>query len=321
MTRGKKKAKKTAKKTTKKATKKTATRKTTKKTSAVQFGYLGQTLKHQNSNIKAHHFIGVSLGGGKTDKTCVALVDYYPDQNKIFLNRLFEKIESEGEVSSDLMVHRIISKLPAKVERVAFDVPLQLPKCVRCQLKCPGFEECKEEEIQWLWKHYRKRNASKRPKKLFTPYTERCVEFYMQTELEEVFHPDHALGSNMAPLTARAHFITRRLKAPVSEVYAKLSLWRIGRSLNIQKSHLRFHRHAFGGKESRKAILERLIDKDIAFLYVQDVRAMTENAHSFEAFLCALTAVLSFKGLCEPRPRGFPKSEGWVDIPKQDLDW
>ncbi len=308
---------------TKKATKKVSSRATKKKASpkAVQFSHLGQSLGVEYKDLKVHHFVGVSLGGGKTDKTCVALVDYYPEQNKIFLSRLFEKIETEGELSSDLLLHKIISKLPSKVESIAFDVPLHLPKCMRCTLKCPGYEVCKEPEILWLWKHYRKRNSKQRPKKLFTPYTERCVEFYMQTELEEVFHPEHALGANLAPLTSRAHYITRRLQVPVLEVYAKLALWRMGMSLGLQKSHLRFHRHAFGGKESRKIILEKLIEKNIAFLYVQDVRAMTENTHSFEAFLCALTAVLSFKKMTEPRPKDFPKSEGWVEIPKQDLKW
>lgn len=309
------------KKVTKKAGKKTTGKKSKTKKSSVAYGATGEALALNQSSLKVHHFLGVSLGGGKTDKTCLALVDYYPEQNKIFLSRLFEKVGSVGEVSSDLQVHNIINELPGRVENVAFDVPLQLPKCLRCKLKCPGFESCSEPEIKWLWKHYRKRNQKKKPRKLFTPYTERCVEFYMQTELEEVFHPPHALGANMAPLTARAHFINRRLKVPSVEVYAKLSLWRIGRALNISKNHLRFHRHSFGGEESRKIILQKLIEKDIAFLYVQDVKNMTNNTHSFEAFVCALTAVLHFKGQCEPRPKDFPKSEGWVCMPKINVKW
>lgn len=333
----KKKTKKTQSKKTKavknmKSQKKTSSKKssvtkTTKKTAlgtkkrGLQLGSAGQALAIKSSSLKVHHFLGVALGGGKTDKTCVALVDYYPDQNKIFLSRLFERVSTHGEVSSDLQLHKIVTELPGKVESVAFDTPLQLPKCLRCRLKCPGFEACEETEIKWLWKHYRKRNTQKKPRKLFTPYTERCVEFYLQTELEEVFHPPHALGANMAPLTARAHFITRRLKRPCIEVYPKLSLWRIGRALGIGKNHLRFHRHSFGGEESRHIILQRLIQEDIAFLYVQDVKNMTANAHAFEAFVCALTGVLEFKKQCEPRPKGFPKEEAWIAIPKAGVKW
>ncbi|NQZ02479.1 MAG: DUF429 domain-containing protein [Bdellovibrionales bacterium] len=334
-------AKKSKKKTSRKAStgqaskaksaKKKSTKKTTKKASGarpsaarkkgLQYGSAGQALAIKAASLKVHHFLGVALGGGKTDKTCVALVDYYPDQNKIFLSRLFERVSTVGEVSSDLQLHKIVTELPGRVESVAFDVPLQLPKCLRCRLKCPGFEACEEPEIKWLWKHYRKRNTKKKPKKLFTPYTERCVEFYMQTELEEVFHPPHALGANVAPLTARAHFITRRLKSPCIEVYPKLSLWRIGRALGISKNHLRFHRHSFGGEESRKIILEKLISEDIAFLYVQDVKNMTANVHAFEAFISALTAVLELKKQCEPRPKGFPADESWISIPKVDVKW
>jgi hypothetical protein len=38
-------------------------------------------------------FIGVSLAGGKSDKACVAVLEYYREKNKIFLSRLFDKIK------------------------------------------------------------------------------------------------------------------------------------------------------------------------------------------------------------------------------------
>src|SRR6185312_5418436 len=44
---------------------------------------------------KFHRFIGISLGGGKTDKTALSVIEYYPIQRKIFLSRLFDKIQSE----------------------------------------------------------------------------------------------------------------------------------------------------------------------------------------------------------------------------------
>ena len=142
-------------------------------------------------------------------------IEYYPVQKKIFLSRLFDKIKTEGELSADLQIHRMIEQCPPPVESVTFDVPLQLPKCLLCVHDCPGYEACEEPEIQWMWKHYRSQAKHKSPPRLFTPYTERCVEQYLQTELEEPFHLSHAMGSNLAPLTARAHFISRRLKVPV----------------------------------------------------------------------------------------------------------
>lgn len=267
-----------------------------------------------------HHFAGISLAGGKTDKTCLALIEFYPSQNKIFLSRLFERIKTENEVSADLQLHRLLTETPGKLEAVAFDVPLQLPKCVRCQLSCPGYENCGQSEIQWMWKKYRDLNLKKKPKKLFTPYTERCIETFLATSLEETFHLSHALGSNAAPLTARAHFIRRRLKVETLEVFPKLSVWRIGRNLGVSRSHLLFHKHAVSGGESRKIFLQKLMERNLTFLYAEDVRHLVENNQAFESFIAAFTAVLSFRGDCEPRPRDFPKGEDWIAIPKETLD-
>ena len=59
----------------------------------------------------------------------------------------------------------------------------------------------------------------------------------------------------------------------------------------------------------------------IAFIYDQDFRTMVEDAQSFDAFICALTGVLRFLGQCERRPKKFPRSEGWIEIPKIQIDW
>jgi len=276
--------------------------------------------KPTKTSLKVHRFIGISLGGGKTDKTCLSIIEYYPAQNKIFLSRLFDRIKTEGEVSADLQVHSLIAHCPMPLESVSFDVPITLPHCLKCEITCPGLESCTEPSTQWMWKHYRAKEK-KKPKKLFTPYTERCVEKHIESELEEPFHVQHALGSNLAPLTARAQYLIRRLQVPVLEVFPKVSLWRIGLSLHMQKSHLRMHRHWEAGEESRRALIHRLMDRNLTFIYDQDVKTLIENPHAFDSFLCALTGWLNHQDLCEPRPKGFPKNEGWVQIPKRHLVW
>ncbi len=125
----------------------------------------------------------------------------------------------------------------------------------------------------------------------------------------------------MAPLLARAYFIRRRLKIKAIEVQPQLSLWRIGKALHIQKSYLKFHKHQIGGDEARMAILKEMVRREIAFLYEQDVRLMVESASAFDAFICAMTAVLKFKGLCEKRPKDFPNGAGWIEIPKENIIW
>ena len=276
-----------------------------------------------SSGLAVYRFAGVALAGGKTDKTAVAVIDYYKDQSRIFLRSLRDRIRSEGEVSADLALHRMLTEEELSLHSIAFDVPLQLPKCIRCELKCPGFEKCRQPEIKWMWNNYHSMVRKKKPHKLFTPYTERCSELHIASELEEPFHPSHALGANAAPLAARAHFIRRRLpkKLPTHECYPKLSVWRIGRALKISKAHLRLHRNSVGGEEARQAILNALIEEGIAFIYQQDLRQMIECNQPFEAFISALTLFLHFRGQCQKPPPSFPKGERWIIFPKESIQW
>ncbi len=268
-----------------------------------------------------HRFIGVSLGGGKADKACVAVVEYYPKHHKVFLSRIFEKIKSDDNISADLKIHEIIEQFKGDVETVAFDVPISLPNCMICRLKCPGFENCNLPHINWMWNYFREAGKKKKAKRLFTPYTQRAIEMYLSTEIEEPFILQHALGANTAPLLARALFVAKRLTVPVMEVFPKLSIWRIGKSLNVMKSHLRFHKHAVGGDQSRTSILQALSTHNVAFVYDQDVKLMIANNHAFEAFICALTAFLKFKGHTEPKPKNFPDTETWIDFPMDHIKW
>lgn len=271
--------------------------------------------------IKQKGFIGVALGGGKSDKTCLAYVEYFPEQNKIFLSQILTKLKSEDEISSDLiLIDEIVSRKKSLVS-VAFNVALSWPKCVRCKLKCPGYEVCDEEEILWLWDYHRKLDTLKKDRRIFTPYTDRCAEYYVRAHVDDSLHAQAALGANMAPLTARAHFLTRRLSVKTLEVFPRLSLWRIGNALHIRKSHLTFHKHQSGGAESRRVILNELAKQEISFFYEQDFRLLCENGDAFDAYICAITAVLKYKNQCEAKPKDFPKEEGWIEIPKANVVW
>jgi hypothetical protein len=272
-----------------------------------------------NKNSRIIRFIGISLAGGKSDKACVAVLEYYPENKKIFLSRLFEKIKSDEKISGDLKIHELIDQNQESTKYVAFDTPWSLPQCLTCQLKCPGFESCREPHIEWMWHHQNDKVKKKKPKKLFTPYTQRCIEMYLQTELDEPFVLHHAMGSNSAPLLARAAFIKRRMSVETIEVFPKLTMWRLGKTLGLLKLHLKNHRAAFGGDESRAQFLHELNEKDIAFIYHQDMKQMVENSHAFEAFLCGFTAYLKHKGLTEKKPKDFPANEDWIEFPQQDL--
>lgn len=270
-------------------------------------------------SLEVERYLGLSIAGGKTDKTALCSLDYYPKQKKIFLSRLFNKIKSEGQVSADLKVCSLVAEC-TKPKVLAMDAPLQLPKCLRCTLKCPGYETCTVEEVQWMWKHHEQREKEKRPNKLFTPYTERCVDLYLATQLDEKIQIQHAMGSNMAPLTARALFLKRRMKVPVIEANPKVSLWRFGQKLHVAKSHLRFHKHWETGVETREHILQKMMDKKWIFIYEQDRKELIENANAFDSLLMAMTSLLYEHNQCEARPAGFPLEESWVAVPKVNFD-
>lgn len=272
-------------------------------------------------SVPVHRFIGLSLAGGKTDKACVVVVEYYPRYHKIFLTKIFDKIKNEENLSADQKIVDIVNEYKDLTEYFAVDVPWELPLCLSCKLKCPGADNCQVEHVKWMQKLNNKRNKQKKPKKIITPYTQRSVELYLNQELEENFQISHAMGANTAPLLARAAFLKKRIDLDWIEVFPKLSLWRLGRALDISKNHLKFHRHSVGGDESRENILEALSEHKLAFVYEQDIKLMIQNSHAFEAFICALTACLKFFKQTEKRPEGFPKKETWIEFPTEKIQW
>jgi hypothetical protein len=64
-----------------------------------------------------------------------------------------------------------------------------------------------------------------------------------------------------------------------------------------------------------------MMDKNLAFIYDQDVKTLVDSPQAFDSFVCALTGLLSFLGHCEQRPKGFPRRESWLEIPKKLFVW
>lgn len=269
-----------------------------------------------SKSLKVYQFQGIYLSGSKSDKTCVATLEYYPEQEKIFLSQVHHNLKSSVTSTSDDQLLKILNGHPSKM--IGVNAPLGLPKCSGCKLKCPGTEKCTVKEVSWLRSAYKSKNKKIKPKKVFSPYLERCAEFFINNNLEEKFSMPHVMGANSAPQSARINFLAKHLKDPLIEVYPKLSLWRVGRALKIQKSYLRFHKHSLGGEEARMSILNRLVAKDIIFLYEQDQNLLEASSEAFDAFICALTAVLKFKKSVESKPKGFPQKAAWVEIPSSD---
>lgn len=269
-------------------------------------------------------YIGLSLSGGKSDKSCLAVVDVYRQPEKIFLNRIIDRIKAEEFISADLKIHELIQQFSENCEAVLFDAPLSLPPAAvpcKCKPICSGYETCADPQVVWMRKVYQASEKAK-PKKFFTPYTQRALDLYLQQSAEiqpeaAAIDIQHALGANLAPMTMRAQYIKRRLQLPCLEVLPKLSVWRLGKSLKVSEVHLHSYRNSVGGDDARRIFLNQFAEKTGVFFYRQDLKTMIENFHAFEAFICAYMGVLRGQGKTEPRPKDFPKSEIWIELPKR----
>lgn len=269
-----------------------------------------------SASLKCYRFIGISLGGGKSDRTSIAVLEYYPGPQKLVLSKVLERLRGEGEISADLKLHEYVMQFGEQVGYVALDVPLTLPKCFVCRLKCPGYELCSEEEILWMWKQYRQGVLKKKGVRLFTPYTRRCAEVYWGNELEGGWSLGDALGANHAPLVARGRFIVRRWEYSTIEVLPRLSLLRWARKERLSRLQTENCRHAVYGNGAREYLLKNLSEKLPLFVYEQDRNLLIDYLGAFDSLWAALTAFWKFQKKCEERPRGFPKKEGWIEVPK-----
>lgn len=264
---------------------------------------------------KVLYFVGVSVSGGKSDKTWISCLEFYPDQNKIFLSKLDGDLGSQEHSSGDSKIYEYIKNLGPNLNSVGFDAPLSLPKCMRCQLKCPGYEVCLEPEIEWMRTAYLADKKKTRPKKFFTPYTQRPADMYWAQRFSQL-EVQEALGSNLAPLTARSLFLSRRLQSPLLEVSTRIAVWLLGQKLKIAKTQLRIFRNSIGGEEARSLFLKTLLEKEDIFLYVQDHKNIIRNLSAFESFITAYLVFLNHQGACESQPKDFPPGETWPLVPR-----
>jgi hypothetical protein len=284
-------------------------------------------------------FVGLCLSGTKSTKSSLAILEYYHQQDKVILSHIFDKISVLDQVSSDDLILKSLNSLDNLVS-VFVNAPLQVPKCMRCKLKCPGYDICEEPEIEWMRNFYEAESEQKKPHKVLSPYTERCSELYWKNNLEdETFILDHAGGANKASIMFRAMYLNRSFKTnPMNNIlknnknqklsnsknslevnwqqfYPQLSVWQWGRSLKVAKSHLRHYSHSVYGKEAREIFLSSLAKKTSLFFYDVEAKKIVNDKHSFDALLGALTAFSYFNKEYFKRPKDFPKGEAWPIIP------
>lgn len=283
-----------------------------------------------SSELKCLRFVGLCLSGTKSTKSSMAILEYYQEHDKVILSHIHDRISVLDHMSSDDLILSNLANLE-NLTSVFVNAPLQVPKCMRCRLPCPGYDLCTEPEIEWMKKFYDKESIQKKPHKVLSPYTERCSELYWKTGHEdESFVLDHAGGANKASIMFRAMYLKRSFKTDPEnkktknksrsqiswqQFYPQISMWQWGRSLKVARSHLRNYSHSVYGKEAREIFLAAIAKKTSLFFYEVEGKKIISDKHSFDALLGALTAFSYYNNEYFKRPKSFPKNEDWPIVP------
>jgi hypothetical protein len=88
---------------------------------------------------------GLSFSGGRKDDFYFCLMEYFPDQQRWFLNSLLQ-VKDEDQTQSDKVIGEWINRY--QVESLVVDFPVKSYACQNCTLDCPGQEICPVEEVK-----------------------------------------------------------------------------------------------------------------------------------------------------------------------------
>ncbi len=259
-------------------------------------------------------YLGLELGGSKSARTAVVVLDYYRDQNKIFLSEIYSHIQGDNTATGDAHLIECVNRFPAAV--VGVNAPLSLPPCLTCSLPvCPTHEHCDVPAVKWMRERAKKLKIpqAKQP----TPYTQRPGDVAIR---EFDIPPEETMGAGRGPLAARMQYLKRHLKVnKYVEVNSRIALTGVSEWFGLTPRDLRRYRDVEFGAETRFSILERIgagqtHSRDVPefFLYKSDLLELAQHLVSFDAFLSAVTALAFDLNLLE-KPEG-PEHWGFVAV-------
>jgi predicted nuclease with RNAse H fold len=252
-------------------------------------------------------FVGISLGGGRGKTTAVARLELsttltLAEARTRWGQRGGGEIEAphadsaapEAPFRDDVLL-RWFERWVDDTTVVAFDAPLTLPPCVRCQLACPGVDACTVPVVEWMRRHgdaLSVRTGRSDPgKPTITPYTQRATELLLE---RATLQPREALGQGMGPLAARAAYLRRalsprlRLHENLLEVHPRATLIRMFGAREERRTR---HGSAVQTWETRGQMLGRLVDSRVGLTFDRvwpDL--VVRNVHVFHAVISAFTA-------------------------------
>ncbi len=263
-------------------------------------------------------YLGLSLGGAKSDKTCLTVIHYYPKQQKAFVIENHTSLAATQTESADEVLLKILKNYENYLKVLACDAPLTLPPCLtECEKECPGYQHCKKSEVRWMHREYLKAKKKHSKLKFFTPYSQRPVDLYFRYKhMDCNLFQDETLGANLAPQTARMAYLKRYLdSSKLIEVWPKLALFYLSKKLKLSKKNVLSYRTIESGAEDRAKVIEILSQNANLFIYDKDQKHFIENMSAFDSLLCAWTAMQYDLDQVEKFKQPLPLESGWVQIP------
>lgn len=275
--------------------------------------------KIQEAGRDVERYLGLALGGGKSDRTALTVIDYYRPQHKAFVIDAFDAIGSHDQYTADEVLLEIMHEMGA-VKLLAVDAPLTLPPCMpTCARECKSVTACKRPAVKWMAGQYRKAKAKNPKLKCFTPYTQRPVDLYFRYE-----HPqlepfqDETFGANLAPVAARMQYLKQRLqpKLKLAEVWPKLALFHSAKALGLPKDEALYYRHLEDGAGVRESFVQSIMDHSHLFIYDRDAKKFAANITAFDSLVCAWVALRAGQGRTVKFKKGLPLDSGWIELPE-----
>lgn len=276
------------------------------------------------------NFIGVSLGGARSDRTCIVVLGLNSKTAQFYWSDFYEGIgpklsashlENPDQIFIEL-IHEIAAdskKNQSFIQSIAVDSPLSLPPCFpACLEECNGYEDCAKPSVRWMNEECLRQRAENPKVKYFTPYTQRPVDLHFKySGIPVEVLPDETLGSNSAPVAARAQYLRKRLSAfQWIEVWPKFSIYSLQNFLGIQLHECLAYRDVEEGLKMRKKIFNQIVIRTGLVIETAESDKCVANVHLLEAFICAWVGILHFMGKTVQHPKHLPLSSGWIEVPQ-----
>ncbi|HVJ63916.1 MAG TPA: hypothetical protein VM901_01535 [Bdellovibrionota bacterium] len=265
--------------------------------------------------------LGLELSGPRTQRTTIAVIDHYPQSQRLVLRDLVTpEVGSDDPDQAIKVGMEALAHDQRHYTGCAVHAPLSLPPALEAKKKILSSSQvAKNPEVKWMDEMWKKIKDRPGP---FVPYLHRPAEVWLRYKAVERFGDVMSFATTGAALAARMQYLQHQLPGPLNEVFPRAVLKRLAESLGIRNFVHKKYSDLEHGITAREEFLIQLgMKMPQLFLYDKDVEKMILGVNFFNAFLCALMQHLIYRGEFEDRPKGYPSAATWIYIPRIHTNW